>query len=134
MGSISLKELLHQAPYNKDSRSEDHPPEKHLLDNATVLIIRVNKLLRHWSDKVQVSSGYRPQQYNVKAGGATKSAHATCEAVDIRDPDNKLDQFITDNPWLLERYDLYREDPSATLGWTHLTTRAPKSKKRTFMP
>jgi hypothetical protein len=29
---------------------------------------------------------------------------------------------------------LYREDPGSTPGWVHLTTRAPKSGRRTFIP
>ena len=34
----------------------------------------------------------------------------------------------------LEEHGLYREHPSVTHSWCHLTTRAPNSGKRTFMP
>lgn len=134
MGNISMKELLHQAPYNADARAEACPPTDEMLANANLLIRRVNALLQHWSDKVTVSSGYRPPSYNKAAKGASNSSHMTCEAVDIRDPDNKLDQFISENNWLLVKYALYREHPEATKGWVHLTTRPPISGNRTFRP
>ena len=60
--------------------------------------------------------------------------------IDIHDPDDKLDLWITDA--ILEKHGLYREHPDYTrLGsdgkphpWCHLTTRAPASKKRSFIP
>lgn len=134
MGAISRKEVLHQAPYNKDDRADVHPPSAEIESNIATLVVRVNKLLRHWGDKVLVSSGYRPGVYNKNAGGAPNSAHATGEAVDLRDPEGKLDEFILANPWLLQRYDLYLEDPSRTRGWSHLSIRPTKSGKRIFMP
>ena len=134
MGAISIKELLHKAPYNKDDRSDVNPAEGALLDNANLLVRRVNALLAHWSDKVFVSSGYRPAAYNKAAGGASNSAHMTCEAVDIRDDEGKLGKFITENPWLLTKNNLYMEDTSRTKTWVHLQTRATKSGKRIFMP
>lgn len=61
-------------------------------------------------------------------------------AVDLYDPEDLIDAYISkfdlpngDNT-LLRDCGLYREHPSATPGWCHLTTRAPKSKKRTFYP
>ena len=134
MGAITIKELLHQAPYNKDDREDTYPAMGVLLDNANVLVRRVNGLLRHWSDKVFVSSGYRPSVYNKAAGGASNSSHMTCEAVDLRDTDGKLGRFITENPWLLTQADLYMEDTSRTKTWVHLQTRPTKSGNRIFMP
>jgi len=52
--------------------------------------------------------------------------------VDVADGNGKLDETITDA--LLEAHGLYREHPEATPGWCHLTTRAPKSGRRTFYP
>lgn len=79
-------------------------------------------------------------------GGAAHSSHKilwkleggkwvhdeTMAAVDVYDPADVLDRIISDED--LERFGLYREDPSATPGWCHLTTRAPGSGKRTFLP
>jgi len=64
--------------------------------------------------------------------GASGSAHRSGEAVDIYDPDNHLDNWITDE--VLTRYGLYREDPLRTPGWCHLQSRSPGSGKRTFQP
>lgn len=64
--------------------------------------------------------------------GAPNSSHKQARAVDVYDPQGKLDAWITDEK--LEVYGLYREAPEATFGWVHLTTRPPNSKKRTFTP
>jgi hypothetical protein len=53
-------------------------------------------------------------------------------AVDIYDPQNKLDDYLTDE--ILTKFDLYREAPESTLGWCHLGTRMPGSGHRTFKP
>jgi len=52
--------------------------------------------------------------------------------VDIYDPENALDNWLTDA--ILERHGLFRESPLHTPRWCHLTDRAPKSGKRTFLP
>ncbi len=64
--------------------------------------------------------------------GATNSSHKEAKAVDVYDPDEGLDNWITRA--ILVKYDLYREHPDYTHGWCHLTTRQPKSGTRTFIP
>lgn len=111
---------------------------------AYELIKRVNALLEDAEEngvkcpinpvtKSQISGerfgGFRPQDCPI---GAQKSAHKTGEAVDIYDPNNEIDNWITDK--ILEKHDLYRESPQDTLTWLHLSTRPPKSGKRTFKP
>jgi hypothetical protein len=64
--------------------------------------------------------------------GKDNSSHKEARAVDVYDPVEKLDQAITDD--LLAKHNLYREAPSSTIGWAHLTTRAPASGHRTFQP
>jgi len=113
-------------------------------DNATELLHRVNALLNeafsHGVDLVDnpVTSslisgakygGFRPQECTI---GAMYSAHKTAEAVDIYDPLNALDNWLTDE--ILTKFDLYREAPLATKGWCHLTCRPPRSGRRTFQP
>jgi hypothetical protein len=73
--------------------------------------------------------GWRPADCPI---GAANSAHKAAEAVDLYDPDAALDAWITDE--ILERHALYREHPEDTPGWCHLSTRAPKSGRRTFKP
>lgn len=72
--------------------------------------------------------------------GAALSSHKEGRAVDVYDPGGKLDDWLDgfehgngDNS-KLEEYGLYREAPNATSGWCHLTTRPPKSGRRTFNP
>lgn len=73
--------------------------------------------------------GFRPQDC---PEGAPHSAHKEGLAVDIYDPHGDLDRWLTD--LILEKHDLYREHPSVTLSWCHLSSRAPASGKHTFYP
>lgn len=65
--------------------------------------------------------------------------------VDCFDPREELDAYLDDfevktngaptgRNTKLEEHGLYREDPDSTRGWCHLTTRAPRSGRRTFKP
>ncbi len=73
--------------------------------------------------------GFRPQDC---PQGAPQSSHKVGRGIDIYDPKNVLDNWITDA--ILERHGLYREAPLSTPRWCHLTDRAPKSGRRTFQP
>ena len=71
--------------------------------------------------------------------GAPQSSHKQAKAVDVYDPHNRLDDYLTrfddgSNNAVLEKFGLYRESPEKTPGWTHLQTRAPGSGRRTFQP
>ena len=82
--------------------------------------------------------GFRVRGSATSAGRL--SSHEDALAVDRSDQDNAfdawLDQFedgLGGNSKLAE-HGLYREHPSATPTWCHLTTRPPNSGKRTFYP
>lgn len=111
-------------------------------ENALILLRRVNALLasrgqpdrpRNPRTGTQVSGtrdgGWRPKACLT---GAPNSAHKDARAVDVYDPGNSLDAWVTDD--ILEEHGLYREHPDSTPGWSHLTTRAPASGHRTFIP
>ena len=66
--------------------------------------------------------------------GAFHSSHKRGSGIDIFDPSAYLSTWITLNPAVLITFDLYREDPASTPTWCHLTTRAPLSGRRTFLP
>lgn len=123
----------------------DHPDvTKEIRANAEELLDRVNALLLE-ADAHEVElienpatgtyvsgsqyGGFRPQSCTI---GAVYSAHKQGQAVDIYDPHNALDNWISDG--ILAKFDLYREAPTATRGWCHLGTRATRSGKRTFLP
>ena len=112
--------------------------------NAAGLLTAVNALLEEciangWIPRVnpatgtlisgQQNGGFRPQACPV---GAPTSSHKTGEGVDIADVGDRLDSMIDDE--MLERHGLYRESPEDTQNWVHLSTRAPRSGRRTFKP
>ena len=123
-------------------KSPDWTPER--TANAVILLGRVNAMLDYLSGvgvklpinpatgsqiSGQTFGGFRPQDC---PQGAPSSSHKQGQGVDSYDPQNDIDRAIDDA--LLTRFDLYREHPSATDTWCHLTTRAPGSGKRTFQP
>ena len=73
--------------------------------------------------------GFRPQNCPI---GASGSSHKLGRACDVYDPTGSLDAYITDA--ILEHHGLYREAPSSTSGWCHLSDKMPASGKRTFLP
>jgi len=77
----------------------------------------------------ETNGGFRPQDCPI---GAPASSHKHARAVDVYDPHNALDGWITDE--LLTDFGLYREAPNATLHWCHLSDKAPGSGRRTFNP
>lgn len=64
--------------------------------------------------------------------GAAKSQHKEGSAVDVYDPGDVLDNWITDE--ILEAYGLFRERQTKTSGWAHLQSHPPGSGHRTFDP
>lgn len=75
--------------------------------------------------------GFRPQDCPI---GAPNSAHKEGMAVDIYDPNEDIDRWILANEWVLDRTNLYLEDPDKTVGWSHWQIRPTKSGKRIFLP
>ena len=112
-----------------------------VLDNAKILIQRVNKLLTELKiDDIKISSGWRPAVVNsATPNAAKKSNHMLGAAVDLVDDKNQslCNKLKTDTS-LLERHQLWMEDPDSTKGkytnWTHLQIFPPKSKKLIFKP
>ena len=123
---IVAKEIL------KDVKQEDLSED--LQKNLEELLKRVNLFRQKYGKPMYVNSGLRSADHNAKIGGSKGSAHMTCEAVDFRDNDGKLFEFIKNNPSILEECDLYLEDPRWTPTWIHLQTRKPGSGNRVFLP
>jgi hypothetical protein len=124
-----------------------HPTEYNL--NALTLLYRVNNLVAAFVTDTGEISVNNPATGNQVSGskggdggfrlptsltGSSKSAHKLGMAVDIYDKGQHLDNWLDKNPDALIKYDLYREEPSATINWCHLGTRKPLSGKRTFAP
>jgi hypothetical protein len=117
--------------------------------NATELLERVNKLLAAaaaagiYNNDVDPDTGTQISGSKNGAGdggfrgpksatGVVGSRHRSAQAIDVYDPDGRLDFWLKDV--LLAEYSLYREHPSKTPGWCHLQSVAPSSGRRTFWP
>lgn len=125
MGHITRDEIL-------KGREVNAPLTAAMEDNLTQLLRSVNLFLSHYKNPVYVSSGYRPEKLNVGVGGSKRSAHLTCEAVDLIDHDDAIKIFCLENIPLLEKCGLWMEHPNYTPSWTHLQIRP--TKKRVFIP
>jgi hypothetical protein len=114
--------------------------------SAGITIDRINALLLaaeadgivlhlHPVNKTLLSSGWRPAAVNkATPGAAIFSKHTTCQAGDVYDPVGDLDEWALARPQLLEKLELWQEHPSATKGWAHFQTVAPRSGNRVFYP
>lgn len=73
--------------------------------------------------------GWRPPD---AITGARNSKHKQGKAVDVYDPSDRLDTYLTDE--ILAEHGLWREASEKTPGWVHLQSVAPGSGKRSFLP
>jgi hypothetical protein len=119
-------------------RDKAHPIDDDMRTSSLHLLSRVNELLEHFYKKEKdnrvITSGYRPAAVNASVGGAKKSHHQACRAVDISDADRKLARFCLDNLDLLDDLGLWMEDPRWTNTWVHFQLVSPGSGKRIFVP
>jgi hypothetical protein len=143
---ITLEQYFGNKPHTKDHESA----AKNLLARVNLLIseaIKVNAI----DVLIDVDTGTEISGSKGGAGdggfrlssattGRSFSSHKEAAGVDKYDPLNRLDKWLdkfedgNGGNSKLKEFGLYREHPSATIGWCHLTTRAPKSGRRTFYP
>lgn len=81
---------------------------KEIEGNAIDLLYRVNALLACLDLlPVRVTSGWRPEPYNKRIGGASKSYHIKGKAIDISDPKGLAYEIIAQNYELLDDFGLW---------------------------
>lgn len=114
-------------------RDKKYPLTDKQKNNALMFLDAVNRLLAHYKKDVIVTSGYRPLQINNAVGGAKKSKHVECLAIDLADGDGAIDKWLMENEPLLKQLGLYVEHHSCTPGWAHIQLGAPLSGARYFM-
>ena len=103
--------------------------------NLTTLIERCSLVFQGLRMPLIVSSGYRSPAINAAVpGSAKRSLHMECAALDIRDVDGRVRDYVLANLALLKQAQLWLEDPRWTPIWIHLQIYAPKSGKRVFIP
>lgn len=123
---ISLQELMDNNKY--ENLSDE------LKKNSEELLKRVNLFRTEYGKPMYVVSGYRTPEHNTEIKGAKNSAHCQCQAIDFKDVDGKLKEFIVKDPEILVRCDLYMEHPDSTPSWVHLQSRVISSGNRIFKP
>lgn len=120
-------------------RDKASPIDDEMRTSAQHLLSKINEFMEHFykanpNAQRVVTSGYRPAAINAKVGGAKKSHHQACRAVDLSDSDRRLANFCLDNLQLLADLGLWIEDPRWTRNWVHFQLVSPASGKRVFVP
>jgi hypothetical protein len=138
---ITLKDYLTANGKYPNRENHEELTDQYIV-NATSLVASVNKLLQLLGvESAKVSSGFRPLAANMRAGGAKKSNHMKCLAIDLEDADGNIARKCLANMALLKSCGLYLEDPRWTMkenkaggysGWTHLQSVA--TAKNPFIP
>ncbi len=133
--AISMDELLKGADFSK--------LPKDIQDNMTELLVRINKVRSAYGKAMTITSGIRTKEdqlriYKAKGVPESKipwgSQHLKGAAVDISDPDRKLQEWVKANLKLMEEIGLWMEDFGSTPNWVHFQTVPPKSGVRIFKP
>lgn len=82
-----------------------------------------------------ITSGWRPPAVNAATAGAAKnSLHMTGRAIDVYDPEGRIDSWCMTHLDLLAAAGLWLEHPDYTPRWSHWQTLAPGSRRRVFIP
>jgi len=135
MAEITLKDYLTASgKYPERENHAELTAEK--IENAYRLLTVVNAFLADLGvNNVTVSSGFRPSAANSAAGGAKKSLHMQCLAVDLVDQSGNLDKLIESRNEVKKIYGIWQEDPVSTRGWVHLDIKDRGNRKfNTFLP
>lgn len=113
-------------------RDAAHPLTPEMEANLTRLIQALSIVREAYGKPLKISSGYRPAAINKSVKGATRSAHLTCEACDLSDPNREFARWCIANLGVLKRAGLHLEDPRWSPTWIHLQIRRPGSGNRVF--
>ncbi len=143
-----LTKHFHSREYFNNLGSEE--PSEEAVWNATQLLLKCESIRSAFDKPLVISSGCRTYSHNIQiyqkindkkiAKGkdpvpiafGTDHIISKCKAVDFKDPDGSLRDFIFSDLLILSRLDLYMENPDYTKGWVHLTT--AKKSMRIFRP
>jgi len=115
-----------------------------LENNLSELLLKINKVRALYGLPMVVTSGFRSMEDHIriyKNKGITdkskipmKSKHLFAQAVDISDPDKKLQKWIKDHIKEMEEIGLWFESFDATPNWVHFQILPPASGNRFFKP
>jgi hypothetical protein len=106
-----------------------------VVQRATLLLPKIDAILKAFGEERKVNSGWRPKQLQMKINPkAPNSKHITGDAIDLEDRDGKFKLWCVAHEDVLESLGLHMEHPKATPTWVHLQQVAPKSGKVIFIP
>lgn len=103
--------------------------------NIDRLLVIMNKIRTVYAKPMIVDSGWRPKVINdATSNSAKRSNHMLGLAVDIKDADSKLMQWVIANLNLMQQLGVYMEDFRWTPSWCHFQIISPGSGKRIYIP
>lgn len=118
-------------------RDKKYPKEytEEISNNIDKLLEAMNQVRKAYNKPMFVASGWRPSEINESTSNAAKNSnHLKGLAVDIKDTDGKLWEWVLMNLVLMKKLGIYLEDKRWTPTWVHFQIVPPKSKKRIYIP
>lgn len=126
---ISIESYLTQHPGHESELTDE------MKLNAQTIVDKANQLLEMFGEERGLRSGWRPQSVNdATPNSARKSAHITCQAIDLDDDDKRLQTWCSENLPNLASIGLWMENKIATPLWVHVQIIPPGSGQRVFFP
>ena len=102
---------------------------KEISDKLDKILVPLNIVRKRYNKPMYVSTGWRPLSVNAKLSNAgKKSKHIYGQAVDFKDKDGKLRDWIVEHIEWLAGLGFYFEDFRWTKGCCHFTLIPPGSK------
>lgn len=124
----------------KDFFKNTNKEERELVESSQehqVFKDKLKKFCEITPFELTMTSGHRPEAYNIKVGGAKKSMHTRGLAIDIYDcskTGSTIANYIIKNIDKYKEIGLYFEDFRYTNGWVHVQSEAPRSGNIIFVP
>jgi len=127
---VTKKEILKK----RDKKYPDSYTQE-ISGNIDRLLVPINAVRDAYDKPMSVSSGWRPPAINeATSNAAEKSNHLKGLAVDFKDPNGKLRDWVLDNLAFIASLGIYLEDFRWTPGWVHMQIVPPGSKRRIYRP
>lgn len=104
-------------------------------DNIDKMLEPLNIVRQEYGKPMYVSSGWRPPAINESTSNSGKASnHLKGLAVDFKDHDGKLREWVIANLKRLAELGFYFEDFRWTPTWVHFQIVPPGSKRRVYIP
>lgn len=137
--TIEKSEIMSNNIKLEELNPHNYPMTDEIKSNINELHEKINKVRDLYGKPMIVTSGLRSieQQQSLILDGksnAIKSKHLTGQAVDIKDTDGALRDWIIANMDKMEEIGFWFENFKDTPTWVHFQTCPPRSGNRIFIP